>query len=244
VSRRKPEGARASGAPAAAGSRIREALGRIGFHATPAQLEAFDLYLRELLRWTRRVNLTGFRTEEAIVREGFARSLLYAAGFTPAPGLKAVDIGSGAGFPGLVLKIGYPELDMLLVEPARRRASFLRSLLRQLRLPGVQCVQARGEQLRAESGHRARYAVAFARAVGPLPDVVETVAPLLAPGGRLVLQPGRRAIEALDLLTPLLAEAGLAVATVALPPLAPHEQPACLLVIEKARKGGPRPCFT
>ena len=150
---------------------LRQGLGRIGLQATPERLETFARYLSELLRWSARVNVTGFRTEAEIVCEGFLRSLGYRVAFKPAPGLRAVDIGSGAGFPGLVLKICYPEIDMLLVEAARRRATLLRSLIRQLGLTGVSCLQARAEQLQSDPDHRAAYQVAFARAVGPLAKI-------------------------------------------------------------------------
>ena len=113
MDRRRPSGGVRADRNAAAGGRcgdpvLRQGLNRIGVRLTPAQRDALGLYLSELLRWAPRVNLTGLKSAEEIVREGFLRSLAYRAAFEPAPGLKAVDIGSGAGFPGLVLKICYP----------------------------------------------------------------------------------------------------------------------------------------
>ena len=219
--------------PGAGDQLLRQGLGRIGLQATPAQLGAFALYRSELLRWAARVNLTGFRTEEAIVRGGFLGSLSYRVAFEPAPGMRAVDIGSGAGFPGLVLKICYPEIDMLLVEAARRRATFLRSLIRQLGLTGARCLHARAEQLHGEAAHRARYHVAFARAVGSLVEVVALAEPLLAPGGRLVLQVGQRTAQSLDESRRRLATLGLKAGVCesrVVDPMAPSTN---LLVVEK-----------
>jgi len=170
---------------------LRRGLDRIGLTLTPAQLDALKLYVSELLRWTPRVNLTGLKSEDAIVREGFLRSLSYRAAFEPEPWVRAVDIGSGAGFPGLVLKICYPAIDMLLIEAARRRAAFLRHLIRQLGLTGVRCIHARAEQLHADPEHRGKYDVAFARAVGGVAGAALLAEPFLAPGGRLILQVGR-----------------------------------------------------
>lgn len=212
---------------------LRQGLLRLGFQATPPQLQAFELYLSELLRWGARVNLTGFRTEETIVREGFLGSLSYRAAFEPSPELRAVDIGSGAGFPGLVLKICYPEMDMLLVEAARRRVTFLRSLIRQIGLVGVRCLHARAEQLQGEPEHRGQYRLAFARAVGPLPEVIALAEPLLAPGGRLVLQVGRKTAETLDEARPHLAALGLQAALLDSPVADPKAPPTQLLVVEK-----------
>jgi 16S rRNA (guanine527-N7)-methyltransferase len=159
--------------------------------------------------------------------------------FEPAPGLRAVDIGSGAGFPGLVLKICYPEIDMLLVEASRRRASFLRSVIRELGLPGVRCLRGRAEQLHAEVEHRERYRVAFARAVGTLSGVVALAEPLLAPGGRLVIQMGRRRATTLSEDRRALVESGLTVETRAAPAVDRDMQPAELLVIGKPQGDGP-----
>src|SRR5574337_706239 len=162
---------------------LRRGVRRIGMELTPAQYEAFEVYLSELRRWVSQVNLTGLRSEETIIREGFLRSLAYRAAFESTPALKAMDVGSGAGFPGLVLKIGYPDIDMALLEPRRRRATFLRLVIRKLGLSGVQCIQRRVEELYGEPEHRGRYDVAFARAVGPVQDVARLVEPLLKSGG-------------------------------------------------------------
>lgn len=196
---------------------LRCGLDRIGLRLTPTQHDALDAYLSELQRWAPQVNLTGLRSEEAIIREGFLRSLAYRAAFEPVPLMKAVDVGSGAGFPGLVLKIAYPEIDMLLLEPKRKRATFLRSVIRRLKLLGVQCVQARVEELHENTEHQGRYALAFARAVGPVQDVVRLVEPLLKPGGRLILQMGRRTRDSLPSTQPLLTALGMRVEVLEVP---------------------------
>jgi len=212
---------------------LRRGLDRIGLRVTPAQLEALGVYLSELLRWTPRVNLTGFKSREAIVREGFLRSLTYRAAFEPAPGLRALDIGSGAGFPGLVLKICYPEIDMSLIEAARRRATFLRHVIRQLGLTGVRCLWIRAEQLQGDAEHRRRYHVAFARAVGALPDLVSLAEPILSPGGRLIIQAGRKTAESLQALRPRLAALGMRAAACEAPAIEAGGPPTRLLVVQK-----------
>ncbi len=212
---------------------LRRGLDRIGLLLTPAQLDELKLYLSELLRWIPRVNLTGLKSEEAIVREGFLRSLSYRAAFEPEPWVRAVDIGSGAGFPGLVLKICYPEIDMLLIEAARRRAAFLRHLIRQLGLTRVRCIHARAEQLHADPEHRGRYQVAFARAVGGVAGAASLAAPLLSPGGRLILQVGRHTAESLQALRPRLAAFGLRAAIREAPGIEAGAPPTHLIVAEK-----------
>lgn len=212
---------------------LRRGLDRIGLRVTPAQLEALGVYLSELQRWAPRVNLTGFKSKEAIVREGFLRSLTYRAAFEPAPWTRALDIGSGAGFPGLVLKICYPEIDMSLIEGARRRATFLRHVIRELGLTGVRCLQIRAEQLQGDAEHLGRYHVAFARAVGALPDLVSLAEPILSPGGRLIIQAGRKTAESLQALRPRLAALGMRAAVCEAPAVIAGASPTQLLVVEK-----------
>lgn len=213
---------------------LRRGLGRIGLRLTPAQHDALGVYLSELRRWATQVNLTGLRSEEAIIREGFLRSLAYRAAFEPAPLVKAIDVGSGAGFPGLVLKIGYPDIDMLLLEPKRKRATFLRSIIRRLGLVGVRCIQARVEELHGNAEHRGRYDLAFARAVGPVPDMARLVEPLLKSGGRLILQTGQKARDSLPSARPLLAALGLRPEVLEVPAPDAGFPPTHLLILNKS----------
>ncbi|MDD5559615.1 16S rRNA (guanine(527)-N(7))-methyltransferase RsmG [Candidatus Methylomirabilis sp.] len=212
---------------------LRRGLDHIGLRLTPVQHEALSVYLSELRRWAAHVNLTGLRSEEAIIREGFLRSFAYRAAFEPTPLMKAVDVGSGAGFPGLVLKIGYPDIDMLLLEPRRRRATFLRSIIRRLELTGIRCIQARVEELHGSAEHQGGYDVAFARAVGPVPDVARRVEPLLKPGGRLILQMGQRTRGLLPLARPLLRVLGMRTQLLEVPAPDVGYSPTHLLILDK-----------
>lgn len=147
--------------------------------------------------------------------------------------MKAVDVGSGAGFPGLVLKIAFPDIEMVLLEPRRKRATFLRSTIRCLGLAGVRCIQARVEALCADVEHRGNYDVAFARAVGPVPDVARIVGPLLKPGGRLILQAGQEARDSLPSLRLLVAALGMSAEIREAPAPDPGFSPTYLLVLER-----------
>lgn len=212
---------------------LRHGVGRIGLRLTPTQLEALDTYMAELQRWATQVNLTGLKSEDAIIREGFLRSLAHRVAFEPTPLMKAIDVGSGAGFPGLVLKIGYPELDMLLLEPRRKRATFLRSTMRQLELTGVRCIQARVEELHGDAEHQGRYDIAFARAVGPVPDVVRMIEPLLKSGGRLILQVGQRTLDSLPSIGLLLTALGMGAKLLDAPAPDVGFPPTHLLILDK-----------
>jgi 16S rRNA (guanine527-N7)-methyltransferase len=136
------------------------------------------IYLDELWHWNQRVNLIGLSSRERIIIELFLDSLI------PAPHLpksgKTLDAGSGAGFPGLPLKIMMPKWDMCLLEANRRKVSFLAHVIRLMNLKGVTAAKGR---LETEEG---RYDVITARGLAPLPRTVAWCAPLLRPGGVLV----------------------------------------------------------
>ncbi len=149
----------------------------------------FDLYVAELLRWRARSNLTGFRTPQAIARHGFLDSLACLAALPPG-GLRVVDIGSGAGFPGLPLALARPDLEVTLIEASRRRHSFLASTVRTLALHNVRCLHGRAEALARDPGLRGRFDAAFARAVRRLDEAATLACPFLREGGIFISQAG------------------------------------------------------
>jgi 16S rRNA (guanine527-N7)-methyltransferase len=146
------------------------------------QLDLFEIYLRELIRWNERMNLTGVRGPDRMVTELFLDSLV------PSPRIPGnttlLDAGSGAGFPGLPLKILDPTREVHLLEPRAKRVSFLRQVIRVLGLTGIKVIQDRigeGAPLSPEG-----YPVVTVRAFAPFPHAVRQCSPLLCSGGMLV----------------------------------------------------------
>jgi 16S rRNA (guanine527-N7)-methyltransferase len=176
-----------------------------GLALSAAQLEQFRLYAAELASWNARVNLTAVDDAQGILTRHFLDSLACARVWGEPQSL--VDIGSGAGFPGLPLKILRPELELTLVESIGKKTAFLQHLVGLLGLEGVTIRTERAEALGQEAGQRERYDVAAARAVAPLAVLAEYCLPLvrlgghfLAPKGALVEQELRTAQRALELL--------------------------------------------
>ncbi len=123
---------------------IREGLKELGID-TPSLEDAFLIYRDELIRWSRAYNLTAVSSEREMVTDLFLDSLLYAklipgSADTETP-LRLLDVGSGAGFPGMVIKIARPELHVTLLEPSRKKASFLRNLSFRLKLGDVEVAE-------------------------------------------------------------------------------------------------------
>jgi len=153
------------------------------------EVSAFRAYREEILRWSARMNLTGFGTPEQIVRQGFLDSLACAC-LLPPNAEQVLDVGSGAGFPAIPLSIVRPRIRFTLVEPSRKRVTFLRHIVRLLGLTSVRVQPHRIESLRRDTMLLAAFDAAVARAVAPLADIGEWVRPFLRSGGVFLAQVG------------------------------------------------------
>jgi 16S rRNA (guanine527-N7)-methyltransferase len=161
-----------------------------------SQLSAFDRYSQELIAWNERVNLTSIVEPEEIVTKHFLDSLsVYQVLQTLPPNLSLIDVGSGAGFPGLPLKIALPRLRLTLLESTGKKTAFLQHIIQVLDLAGVTVLTARAEEAGRQRGQRERYDVAVARAVAPLPVLAEYTLPLVKVGGLVVVQKGQHPAE-------------------------------------------------
>lgn len=165
----------------------------LGMQLSPRQLECFSLYERELLEWNEKFNLTAIRKPEDIRSKHFLDSLTCLQGFKESRPARVIDIGTGAGFPGIPLKIMFPHILLTLVESVGKKADFCRHIVNLLHLERVDVLQARAEDLGQTSGHRENYDLAVARAVAALPVLVEYLLPLVKVGGRMIAQKGESA---------------------------------------------------
>jgi 16S rRNA (guanine527-N7)-methyltransferase len=152
------------------------------------QLNSISMYIDLLLRWNARINLTSVRQPEAIVTRHFGESLFAARHLFPDPGSLAslIDVGAGAGFPGVPIKILTPQLHLTLIESNHKKVAFLRQLARAITLTDINIVPARAETY---AGPLA--AVVTLRAVERFSSSLLTAARLVAPGGRLALLIGQ-----------------------------------------------------
>ena len=167
---------------------------KLGILLSDRQADAFLVYLVELEKWNRKINLTAIRNEQDIVIKHFLDSLSYLNGFTPTPSLRILDMGSGAGFPAVPLKIAHPELVITLVEAVHKKASFLRHIVRTLQLLEIDVVDKRTGELPAS--HHQAYDVVTARAFADMKAALSEGAPFLKPDGLMILSRGpEEAIE-------------------------------------------------
>ena len=166
----------------------------LGIDLDARQLEQLDDFAGELVAWNRRVNLTRIVDPEGIRVRHVLDSLACAGPVLPelrsAPGPTCIDVGSGAGFPGLPLAIAFPNLSMTLLEATAKKAAFLEHAVDRLGLDRVTVVAERAEVAAWGVPHREAYDLAFARALAPLPVALELCLPFVRPGGRLILPRG------------------------------------------------------
>ena len=141
-------------------------------------------YLQLLLKWNQKINLTAEKDPEEILKKHVFDSLQYSRAFEP--GFRVMDIGSGAGFPGIPLKIIFPELQLVLVESQRKRCSFLETVVRDLEMERVKVFNARAEDI---SGNQAgQFDLVIFRAVSGVQECLNLSERFLPSGGRVVLK--------------------------------------------------------
>ena len=167
----------------------------LGLTLTPSQVNAFLLYEKELLEWNSRFNLTAIRTIDGIRTKHFLDSLSCLLVLRDNPPHRMVDIGTGAGFPGIPIKIMVPDLRLTLVESVGKKADFCRHITGLLGLEGVEIIHGRAEDLGQMPEYREKYDWAVARAVASLPVLAEYMLPLVKLNGAALAQKGENAPE-------------------------------------------------
>ncbi|MBW2241017.1 MAG: 16S rRNA (guanine(527)-N(7))-methyltransferase RsmG [Deltaproteobacteria bacterium] len=167
-------GIRGSLGAAAAGVAIQE-----------SQLEALGRYAESLDSWNQRIRLTGAGSIEAILAEHVADALPLLAHLPHGP-FRMLDVGSGGGFPAIVLALLRPDAQITMVEPIGKKHAFLRAMVRELPLPNSEAVQARIDRLSTEDD----FDVAISRATWPIAEWLSRARPGLLPGRRILGQTG------------------------------------------------------
>ncbi len=169
---------------------------RLNLNLTSAQVKAFRVYAEELLAWNAHTNLTAITDPEGIDVRHFADSLSCLLVMrSRLAGSLVVDVGTGAGFPGLPLKIVCPSFHLTLVEATGKKVDFLRHIVDRLKLTDVTLIHERAETLGQMPAHREQYDWALARAVAAMPTLAEYLLPLVKVGGHCLAQKGESAFQ-------------------------------------------------
>jgi 16S rRNA (guanine527-N7)-methyltransferase len=168
----------------------------LNIRLTDHHVTAFETYYRELTSWNERFNLTAITDREGVLVRHFLDSLsclkvlLWA---DLAAGARVVDVGTGAGFPGLPLKIVCPGMRLTLLEATRKKVTYLEHIVRELGLRDIEVIHGRAEELGHSLDHREGHDWALARAVGEMATLAEYLLPLVRVGGAMLAQKGENA---------------------------------------------------
>jgi 16S rRNA (guanine527-N7)-methyltransferase len=175
--------------------RLLDGVQALGLNLTAEQQAGFQLYYEELVAWNHKFNLTAITEYEQVQIRHFLDSLscLLAKETQMAltqPGARFIDVGAGAGFPGIPLKVVCTSARLTLVEATGKKVAFLQHAIQRLGLSNATAIKARAEELAHNPDHREQYDLALVRAVAELPVVVEYTLPFCRVGGWVVAQKG------------------------------------------------------
>ena len=174
---------------------VKAAAELFGAELNEAQQEQFRVYEALLMEWNAKINLTAVRDAEGIRVKHFLDSLSRVPVLGDMNGRSLIDIGTGAGFPGIPLRIFYPELRLTLVDSVGKKADFCQLAVNTLHLKGVKVLKDRSEELGMNKDHREKYDAAAARAVALMPVLCEYLLPLVKVGGKMLAMKGESAPE-------------------------------------------------
>jgi 16S rRNA (guanine527-N7)-methyltransferase len=176
-----------------------EAAALLNLTLTPEQEAAFDIYAHELAEWNAHVNLTAITDPDGVRVRHFLDSLSVIKAAPMTAGTRVIDVGTGAGFPGLPLKMVFPDIHLTLLEATGKKLNFLRHMCEAIGIKdGVEFLHARAEDAGQMPGQRATYDVVLARAVARLPSLLEYLLPLAKIGGKCIAMKGKTAQSEAD----------------------------------------------
>jgi 16S rRNA (guanine527-N7)-methyltransferase len=167
---------------------------RLGIQLTRRQQEAFSRYEQALQDWNQRVSLTAVKEPEMIRIKHFLDSLTCMLAMRETAMERIIDVGTGAGFPGIPLKIICPSIHLTLVESVKKKSEFCQYLIEKLKLTHVEILSKRVEEIAQIDRYREQFDWAVARAVASLPVVVEYLLPLVRIGGAALAMKGDNAL--------------------------------------------------
>ncbi len=165
---------------------------KLGINLSDKQITQFKLYYQELVSWNKKFNLTTITDYQEVQTKHFLDSLTVTLALTKEelrrPGFSIIDIGTGAGFPGIPLKVFLPQSRLVLLDSRAKKAAFLRHIIEQLKLEHVEVVVGRAEEIAHQPLLRQNFTLVVSRAVASLPTLVELALPFCQIGGKFIAQ--------------------------------------------------------
>ncbi len=177
---------------------LQDGAGILGVVLSEAQVDQFILYKQLLIEWNQKMNLTAITEDIEIITKHFLDSLTIHKALDMLKVNTLIDIGTGAGFPGLVIKIAFPHIHVTLVDSLKKRLTFLEEVINQLGLKQVICVHQRAEDLGKQKQYREAFDVCASRAVAHLAILSEYTIPFIKVNGYLIALKGQKLDEEIE----------------------------------------------
>jgi len=174
---------------------------KIGINLNKEQIKKFSQYLELLIQWNQKINLTSLKTPPEIIIKHFLDSISCIKVFDKyidIEGISIIDVGTGAGFPGIPVKIVYPSISLSLLEAKKKKTIFLEKIVEEMNFQRVEILNGRAEAFGKCPDYREKYDIALSRAVALLSTLSEYCLPLIRVGGLFVAQKGRSYKEEID----------------------------------------------
>lgn len=174
---------------------------KIGINLNKEQIKKFSQYLELLIQWNQKINLTSLKTPQEIIIKHFLDSISCIKVFDKyidIEGISIIDVGTGAGFPGIPIKIVCPSINLSLLEARKKKTIFLEKIVEEMNFQRVEILNGRAEAFGKCPDYREKYDIALSRAVALLSTLSEYCLPLIRVGGLFVAQKGRSYKEEID----------------------------------------------
>ena len=170
---------------------------KIGVNLNEIQIKQFYGYMKILLEWNEKINLTAITDENEIILKHFVDCATIAKYVKEVDSV--LDLGTGAGFPGIPLKIIKPKIKITLVDSLNKRINFLNELIKEIKLENIETIHSRAEELAKNKEYRESFDIAASRAVAPLNVLAEYALPFVKIGGKLIAMKGSNAQEEVEM---------------------------------------------
>lgn len=160
---------------------------------TPDQIDMMERYARELLLWNKKINLTAITQTEQVAEKHFLDSCFIAPELQNTQ--KIMDMGSGGGFPGIIINILFPEKEVVLVDSVRKKVNFLKHVIRMLNLSGIDAIHARVEDLKENQEFNGQFDMIVSRAFADLEKFVSLARPFIIENGSILAMKGKNGLD-------------------------------------------------
>ena len=170
-----------------------ENLKQLNIELSDTQIKQFYNYMNILIEWNKVMNLTGITEPKEIIIKHFIDSLTVLNKIDKQS--KMIDVGTGAGFPGIPIKIAFPEIEVVLLDSLNKRIKFLEEVIEKLQLKNIKTIHGRAEDYRKDKNYREKYDIAIARAVAPLNILLEYLMPFVKVNGKCICMKGSNVEE-------------------------------------------------